>query len=107
MATTYNRSAACIFTMLAALEDAVTQSGAPLDDVVAQIDTLRIKLLTNPQTLTEGEVWQAHQMLDGFCNHSHYNIRRFFRDLDPESSAPIDVILADGSQLADGSVTAA
>jgi len=106
MATTLYRSATCIYAMLAALEDAQNASNAPLDDVVAQVEILKIKLETNPQTLTEGELIQTATMLWGFLSQSFTNIRRFFRDMDSGSSVPVDVALADGTHLADGSISA-
>lgn len=92
--------------MLAALEDAKAQSSAPLDDVEALVNVLLTKFKSNPETLSEKEILEAAEMLWGFLSHSFVNIRRFFRDLDPESTAPISLPVADGSALADGSVTA-
>jgi hypothetical protein len=104
---TEERAGACIYAMLATIKEANQASSAPLDDVEALVNALLIKFQSNPATVGENEIFDTATMLWGFLSPSFTNIRRFFRDLDPESTASLDAPLADGSHLADGSVSAA
>lgn len=106
MATTLYRSKAMIYSLLATLTDAKDTSGAPLDDVITQVDILRLKIETNPSALTEAELVAVEEMVSGFLAQSFYNIRRFFRDLDSTNTEPLEATLADGSAIADGSAKA-
>lgn len=106
MATTEERAGACIYAMMAVIKEANESSTAPLDDVEALVSALLMKFKHNPSTVGENEISETAEMLWSFLSPSFTNIRRFFRDLDPESTASISTQLADGSALADGSVTA-
>lgn len=95
-----------IAAMESAIDEAITDSGAPLEDVQLEIHALRDRFDADPDTVTETELLDEAEMLWGFLSQSFTNIRRFFKDLEREEDAEPSTMLADGSSLADGSVSA-
>lgn len=103
---TLERAGACIYSMYATIKEANMASGGHLDEAEGMVYALIVKYQANPATLSEREIHDAASILWSFLLHSFTNIRRFFRDLDPENALSITVPLADGSVIADGSATA-
>lgn len=90
-----------IAAMEAAIEEAIEQSGAPLDDMQAQVALMRQRFDVMPDAVTEAHILDQADMLWAFLAQSFTNIRRFFKAL--SNDTPDGVILFDGTWNFDGS----
>lgn len=104
--TTYKRTNCMISAMEAAVEEAILNTGAPLEDVQAQIQEVRDRFNANPDTVSEADLLDAAEMLGGFLQQSYRNISRFFKALDRTAVIVTENVYADGSWLANGEVAA-
>ena len=90
-----------IAAMEAAIEEAIEQSGAPLDDMQAQVDLMRLRFDVMPDAVTEAHILDQADMLWAFLAQSFTNIRRFFKALSRE--VPDGMVLIDATwSLDDG-----
>ena len=92
--------------MEAAVEEAILNSNAPLDDVQAAIQDIRDRFNANPDMVSEADLLDAADMLWGFLNQSFTNIRRFFKALDRDAVIQTTNVFGDGAWIADGEVAA-
>lgn len=95
-----------IAAMEAAAEEALSNSGAPLEAVQAVISELRDRFNANPDTVSEADLLDTAEMLGGFMQQSFRNISRFFKALDRTATIETSNVFADGAWVADGEIAA-
>lgn len=88
-----------IAAMEAAIEEAIEQSGAPLDDIREHVDLMRRRFDVDADAVTEAHILDQADMLWAFLAQSFTNIRRFFKALSRD--VPEGMLLIDGTWTLD------